>query len=233
MNSTYSICHIIDFRACWLYFLSIPFFVIYVSCITWTTVYSLRTLLVLRPSRRLTRHRNWSISSTSYLPVLIVSLRYVVTSTLIRLSIRSRDLKKKPRDTYLSFSICHDLVLFQLIGSFDFDWFTFFFCIYTHTHTEIPSNENQDSWRLLLLHLWSTGGATWPCRFMCVHGLSHDRCHQVSLNDGRVDQGINPLLRYRSSPFQDTFPLLVKACIRVSNPSRPCTLAQHTSRLLL
>lgn len=96
------------------------------------TVYSLRTLLVLLPSRRLTRHRNWSISSTSYLPVLIVSLRYVVTSTLIRLSIRSRDLKKKPRDTYLSFSICHDLVLFQLIGSFDFDWFTFF-CIYTNT----------------------------------------------------------------------------------------------------
>jgi hypothetical protein len=105
MNSTYSICHIIDFRACWLYFLSIPFFR-YLCLVYYMdyTVYSLRTLLVLRPSRRLTRHRNWSISSTSYLPVLIVSLRYVVTSTLIRLSIRSKSLKKKPRDsTYLSF----------------------------------------------------------------------------------------------------------------------------------
>ncbi len=92
-----------------------------------------------------------------------------------------RSARKSPEIEYLSFSICHDLVLFQLIGSFDFDWFTFFL----YLHTEISSNENQDSWRLLLLHLWSTGGATWPCRFMCVHGLSHDRCHQVSkMTDG-------------------------------------------------
>lgn len=66
--------------------------------------YSLRTLSVLRPSRLLTRPRNWSISSTSYLPVLIVSRRYVVTSTLIRLLICSKAKSlsnKRTRYTYI------------------------------------------------------------------------------------------------------------------------------------
>ena len=85
--------------------------------------YSLRTLLVLRPSRLLTRHQNWSISSTSSLPVLIVSRRYVVTSTLIRLLIRSKakSLSKRTRYTYLSSFICRSIVIL-FVFVFFIDW---------------------------------------------------------------------------------------------------------------
>ena len=47
--------------------------------------------------------------------------------------------------------------------------------------TEISPNENQDSWRLLLLHLWSTGGTAGSCCSLRLHGSGNDRRYQVSI----------------------------------------------------
>ncbi len=69
--------------------------------------------------------------------------------------------------------------------------FIFILFFFLTNWTEIPPDENQDSRRLLLLHLRSASGTAGPCSSLRLHGTSHDRRYQVSIMMDIQNQSTN------------------------------------------